>query len=311
MCFAIIQLPPGDYADAYAALVMTTGGAWASEEYLDMIRVRYGLDQPIWVQYWRWVKGFPRGDFGIAMSFSGATVAELLKERLPLTIFLNLLALFFAEALALPIGLYSATHKYSISDYLLTFLAFIGISIPGFLLGVFIIGASVFWFDATYMGSLFSIQFLGAPWSLAKFIDFLKHLPPPVIAIGIAQTSNTMRIMRANTLDVLNQPFIQTARAKGLKESAVLWKHCARVSLNPIISRVGVYLPEILAIEMLVSIILNLQTIGPLFYKSLISQDMYLAGTILLVIAVLLIVGNLIADVMLSWIDPRIRLELK
>lgn len=311
MCFVIIQLPPGDYADAYAALVMTTGGGWASEAHLDMIRERYGLDQPIWVQYWRWVKGFPRGDFGIAMSIDGATVADLLKERLPLTIFLNLFALLFAEAIALPIGLYSATHKYSISDYLLTFLAFIGISIPGFILGVFIIGASVFWFGSTYLGSLFSIEFLGAPWSLAKFIDFLKHLPPPVIAIGIAQTSNTMRIMRANTLDVLNQPFIQTARAKGLKESVVQWKHCARVSLNPIISRVGVYLPEILAIEMLVSIVLNLQTIGPLFYQSLISQDMYLAGTILLVIAVLLIVGNLIADVVLSWIDPRIRLELK
>lgn len=311
ICFVIIQLPPGDYADAYAALVMTTGGGWASEAYLDMIRVRYGLDQPIWVQYWRWVKGFPKGDFGIAMSVDGATVAGLLKERLPLTIFLNLFALLFAEAIALPIGLYSATHKYSISDYLLTFLAFIGISIPGFILGVFIIGASVFWFGSTYMGSLFSIQFLGDPWSLAKFIDFLKHLPPPIIAIGIAQTSNTMRIMRGNTLDVLNQPFIQTARAKGLKESVVQWKHCARVALNPIISRVGVYLPEILAIEMLVSIVLNLQTIGPLFYQSLISQDMYLAGTILLVIAVLLIVGNLIADVVLSWIDPRIRLELK
>jgi len=311
MCFVIIQLPPGDYADAYAALVMTTGGSWASEAQLDMIRERYGLDQPIWVQYWRWVKGFPRGDFGIAMSIDGATVADLLKHRLPLTIFLNFFALLFAEAIALPIGLYSATHKYSIPDYLLTFLAFIGISIPGFILGVFIIGASVFWFDSTYLGSLFSIQFLGVPWSLAKFIDFLKHLPPPIIAIGIAQTSNTMRIMRANTLDVLNQPFIQTARAKGLKESVVQWKHCARLSLNPIISRVGVYLPEILAIEMLVSIVLNLQTIGPLFYQSLISQDMYLAGTILLVIAVLLIVGNLVADVVLSWIDPRIRLELR
>lgn len=312
ICFGIIQLPPGDYADAYAALVATTGGGWASQEQLDMIRVRYGLDQPVWVQYWRWVKGFPRGDFGVAMSFSGAPpVADLLKERLPLTIFLNLFALLFAEAIALPIGLYSATHKYSISDYLLTFLAFIGISVPGFILGVFIISASIFWFDSTYMGSLFSIQFLGVPWSLARFIDFLKHLPPPIIAIGIAQTSNTMRIMRANTLDVLNQPFIQTARAKGLKESVVLWKHCTRVSLNPIISRVGVYLPEILAIEMLVSITLNLQTIGPLFYQSLIAQDMYLAGTILLVIAILLIVGNLIADVVLSWIDPRIRLELK
>ena len=227
-----------------------------------------------------------------------------------MTIFINLCALFFALMIALPIGLYSATHKYSLLDYLLTFVAFIGIAIPGFILAVLIIAISIFWMDSSYVGRLYSNEFIGAPWDLAKVIDFLKHLPAPIIAIGVAQTSNTMRIMRGNMLDVLKQPFIQTARAKGLSEPGVHWKHASRIAINPIISRIGVYLPEIIATEMLVSIVLNLNTIGPLFYDSLISQDMYLAGTILLVISIILVIGNLIADVVLALTDPRIRFEL-
>ena len=310
LCFGIIQLPPGDYADAYAALATTTGGGSVSKEYVEQLRERYGLDQPFWIQYWRWVKGFPQGDFGIAMSLQGTPVVDLLKERLPMTLFLNICALIFALMIALPIGLYSATHKYSLLDYLLTFIAFIGIAIPGFILAVFIITISIFWFDSTYIGRLYSNQYIGEPWNLDKIIDFLKHLPVPIIAIGIAQTSNTMRIMRGNMLDVLKQPFIQTARAKGLSEPVVNWKHAARIAINPIISRIGVYLPEIIATEMLVSIVLNLNTIGPLFYDSLMAQDMYLAGTILLVISIILVLGNLIADIALALSDPRIRYEL-
>ncbi len=310
ICFGIIQLPPGDYADAYAVLATTTGGGTVSKEYIEQLRERYGLDQPFWIQYWKWVKGFPEGDFGIAMSLQGTPVADLLKERLPMTLFINIWALFLALMIALPIGLYSATHKYSLLDYFLTFIAFIGIAIPGFILAVFILAVSIFWLDASYIGRLYSNEFIGAPWDMAKIIDFLKHLPVPIIAIGVAQTSNTMRIMRGNMLDVLKQPFIQTARAKGLSESAVNWKHAARIAINPIISRIGVYLPEIIATEMLVSIVLNLNTIGPLFYDSLISQDMYLAGTILLVISIILVIGNLIADVALALTDPRIRYEL-
>ena len=310
LCFGIIQLPPGDYADAYAALATTTGGGSVSKEYVEQLRERYGLDQPFWIQYWRWVKGFPQGDFGIAMSLQGTPVVDLLKERLPMTLILNICALIFALMIALPIGLYSATHKYSLLDYLLTFIAFIGIAIPGFILAVFIITISIFWFDSTYIGRLYSNEYIGEPWNLDKIIDFLKHLPVPIIAIGIAQTSNTMRIMRGNMLDVLKQPFIQTARAKGLSEPVVNWKHAARIAINPIISRIGVYLPEIIATEMLVSIVLNLNTIGPLFYDSLIAQDMYLAGTILLVISIILVLGNLIADIALALSDPRIRYEL-
>jgi peptide/nickel transport system permease protein len=310
LCFGIIQLPPGDYADAYAAVAASTGGGSVSKEYLEQIRERYGLDQPFWIQYWRWVKGFPEGDFGIAMSLQGTPVADLLKERLPMTLFLNFTALIFALMIALPIGIYSATHQYSLLDYLLTFIAFIGIAIPGFILAVFIIAISIFWFDSSYIGRLYSNEFIGKAWNMDKIIDFLKHLPVPIIAIGIAQTSNTMRIMRGNMLDVLKQPFIQTARAKGLSEPVVNWKHAARIAINPIISRIGVYLPEIIATEMLVSIVLNLNTIGPLFYDSLIAQDMYLAGTILLVISIILVLGNLIADVALALSDPRIRYEL-
>lgn len=310
VCFGIIQLPPGDYADAYAAVAASTGGGSVSKEYIEQIRERYGLDQPFWIQYWRWVKGFPEGDFGIAMSLQGTPVTYILKERLPMTLFLNFSALIFALLIALPIGVYSATHQYSILDYILTFIAFIGIAIPGFILAVFIITISIFWFDSTYIGRLYSNEFIGEVWNMDKIIDFLKHLPVPIIAIGIAQTSNTMRIMRGNMLDVLKQPFIQTARAKGLSEASVNWKHAARIAINPIISRIGVYLPEIIATEMLVSIVLNLNTIGPLFYDSLIAQDMYLAGTILLVISIILVLGNLIADVVLALTDPRIRYEL-
>ncbi len=296
ICFGLIQLPPGDYADAYAALASSTGGGNVSTEYIQQIRERYGLDQPFWIQYWKWVKGFPE--------------ADILKERLPMTLFINFWALVFALCIALPIGLYSATHKYSLLDYLLTFIAFIGIAIPGFILAVIIIAISIFWLDSTYIGKLYSNEFIGKPWNFDKTIDFLKHLPAPIIAIGIAQTSNTMRIMRGNMLDVLRQPFIQTARAKGLSENAVNWKHGARIAINPIISRIGVYLPEIIATEMLVSIVLNLNTIGPLFYDSLIAQDMYLAGTILLVISVILVLGNLLADILLAVSDPRIKYEL-
>ena len=212
--------------------------------------------------------------------------------------------------IALPIGLYSATHKYSILDYILTLIAFIGIAIPGFILAVLIIAISICYFDSAYIGRLYSNEFIGKEWNYDKIIDFLKHLPVPIIAIGIAQTSNTMRIMRGNMLDVLKQPFIQTARSKGLSENAVNWKHAARIAINPIISRIGVYLPEIIATEMLVSIVLNLNTIGPLFYDSLISQVMYLAGTILLVISVILVIGNLLADIVLAISDPRIKHEL-
>ena len=308
ICFMIIQLPPGDYLTSYAALVQSRGGM-ASQQLLDQLRDRYGLGEPVWVQYWRWISGFPKGDFGIAMSFNNAPVIDLLKERIPLTFILNFLALLFVELIAIPIGLFSANHKYSPMDYFLTFLAFIGISIPGFLIALLVIFFSLFVFNTNYIGGLFSTEFMGAPWTWGKVLDFLKHLPVPIVAIGIAGTANTMRIMRSNHLDVLSQPYIQTARAKGVKENIVQTKHALRISINPIISRVGVYLPEILATEMLVSIVLNLKTIGPLFYQALTSQDMYLAGTILLVIAGLLIAGNLMADILLAWSDPRIRYD--
>jgi peptide/nickel transport system permease protein len=308
ICFLIIQLPPGDYITSYAALVANRGGV-ASQQLLDVLRSRYGLEQPVYVMYWKWIIGFPKGDFGIAMSLSDTPVSELLRERIPLTLILNFLAFIFAVGIAIPIGVYSATHKYTFMDYFLTFLAFIGISIPGFLLALIIIFVSVFYLDSTYIGSLFSPEYISAPWSWARVLDFIKHLPAPIVAIGVAGTSNTMRIVRGNMLDILNQQYIQTARAKGLKEGRVLTRHALRIAINPIISRVGVYLPEILATEMLVSIVLNLRTIGPTFYQALIAQDMYLAGTILLVISVLLIVGNLLADIALAWSDPRIRYD--
>lgn len=306
VCFAIIQLPPGDYVTNYATQLQNMGVV-ASEDVLEALRRQYGLGQPVHIQYLKWVDGFPRGDFGFSMAYAHYPVSKLIGERFVLTVAISLATLFISWGLAIPIGVYSATHRYTTADYVLGFVGLVGIAVPSFLLALALLFVSVFYLNAETVGGLFSPQFMDAPWSWAKLVDFLKHLPIPLLVIGLGGTAGTMRVMRGNLLDILDMQYVQTARAKGLKERVVIWKHAVRIAINPLISRLGMYFPELFAGTLIVSVVLDLPTIGPMFLRALLAQDMYLAGTILLFSAALLIVGNLVADVLLALTDPRIR----
>ena len=308
VCFLIIQLPPGDWVTNYATQLYQMGET-TSEEVLEALRRQYGLGQPVYVQYLKWVSGFPRGDFGISMAYGNRPVSGLIGERFLLTVGISLATLALSWGIAIPIGVYSATHKYGVADYALSFVALVGVAIPSFLLALALLFVSVFFFNSPTVGGLFSPQYADAPWTLAKFVDFLKHLPIPLLVIGLGGTAGTMRTMRGNLLDILDMQFIQTARAKGLKERVVIWKHAVRIAINPLISRLGMYFPELFAGTVIVSIVLDLPTIGPMFLRALQGQDMYLAGTILFFSAALLIFGNLVADVVLAVTDPRIRYD--
>ncbi len=303
--FVIIQLPPGDWVTNLAVQLRSQGGA-ASMEALQALRDRYGLDEPVYKQYLMWVAGFPRGDFGIAMSFHDTPVAEIVGPRLVMSLVLSLSTLFVVLGIAIPFGIQAAVHKNSVLDYALSFFAFVSLSIPHFVTALAILFVSVFYFNVQTLGGLYSPEYIGAPWTWDKILDMLRHMPAPMLAIGLGGLAGTMRIMRGNLLDVLSQQYIETARAKGLRERVVVYKHAARIAVNPIISRVGIHLPEIIGGEVIVSVILSLPTLGPLFLRSIIAQDMYLAGTILILFGMILLIGNLIADIVLAWSDPRI-----
>lgn len=304
--FVIINLPPGDYLTAKITELELQGDT-TSREYLEQLRGYYGLDKPLYTQYFLWVSRFIKGDFGISFEYN-KPVRELIGERLALSVLLSIFAMIFTWIVAIPIGVYSATHQYSIGDRFFTFLSFIGMATPGFLLALVLLVLVLFRFETSLLG-LFSPQYVNAPWSFWKFVDLLKHLWLPVIIIGFSGTGSLIRIMRGNLLDILGQPYIFVARAKGLEESKVIWRYAVRVAINPLISIAGMSLPGIIGGEMLTSIVLNLPTTGPLFYRALQVQDMYLAGTFLMLITIFLVIGNLIADITLAWVDPRIRYE--
>ncbi len=306
--FIIIQLPPGDYLDQKIAQMEQQFGDSSSIAQADALRHRYGLDKPMPQRYLHWVSGFLRGDFGESFRYE-REVKELIWERLGFTVLLSLGSLVFIYLTAIPIGIYSATHKYHWSDNLVTFLAFFGMSLPGFLIALAVIVIVYKLFGVPLFG-LFSPYYQSQPgWSIGKVGDLFKHLWVPIVVISLNGTAGLMRVMRGNLLDVLGEPFVRTARAKGLKESAVVVKHAARIAINPLISMFGMSLPEIVSGTTIVSIVANLPTVGPLLLQALQDQDMYLAGTILLFLSLLLIVGNLLADIALAWADPRIRYE--
>jgi peptide/nickel transport system permease protein len=305
--FMIIQLPEGDYLTQKIAELEQQFGDSSSVAQADALRKRYWLDRPMWEQYWRWISGFVRGDFGQSFRYD-REVNELIWERLAYTLVISIGALIFTYALAIPIGIYSATRKYGLVDNALTFASFLGMSLPAFLLALALMVVAFQYFDTPLFG-LFSQRYEEAPWSMAKLGDLAKHLWIPVIVVAINGTAGLMRIMRGTLLDVLGQPFIQTARAKGLKERVVVTKHAARIAINPLISILGMSLPDILSGATIVSIVLGLPTVGPLLLRALLDQDMYLAGTITMMFSILLIIGNLLADVALAWADPRIRYD--
>lgn len=306
LSFIIIQLPPGDFVDAYISNLSASGSGISADQ-AKQLRADYALDQPVYVQYWRWMRQMARGDLGMAMEWQ-RPVTEVIGDRLWLTIVVSLAAVLLTWVLALPIGIYSAVRPYSAFDYLFTLLGFLGLAIPSFLLGLLVLYFGFVFFNAN-IGGLFSPEYLDAPWGGGKVVDLLKHLPVPAIILGIASMAQAIRIMRANLLDELRKPYVVTARAKGLSEWRAIWKYPVRVALNPFASTIGYTLPYVVSGSIIVSLVLGLPTVGPLLLRSLIAQDMFLAGAIVLLLGVLTVIGTLVSDLLLMWIDPRIRTE--
>ena len=282
-------------------------GDTGARRIIEQWRERYGLDKPMYMQYWIWISNFVKGDFGRSFEHE-RPVVDLIGERLTMTVLVSLSTLIFTWMVAIPIGIYSATRQYSLGDQVFSFLGYIGMSLPNFLMALIIMYLSVVHLGWS-VGGLFSPEFQGAPWSWAKFVDFLKHLWIPVIVLGTAGTAGLIRVMRSAMLETLGQQFVQTARAKGLAEYLVIYKHTVRVAINPLITMLGYTFPAILSGDAITAVILNLPTIGPLLLRALEVQDMYLAGTILVFLSLFLVIGNLVADILLGVVDPRIRYE--
>ncbi len=302
--FIIIEAPPGDYMDAYVNNLISQQQAVDPAE-IAALRARYGLDASWSVRYIQWMEGILQGDLGRSLEWN-QPVTKLIAARLPWSLAISLLSLVFAYALAIPIGLYSATHKYSPGDYIFTLIGFLGLAIPNFLLALIILWLYFTWTGNVAVG-LFSDEYLVAPWSFAKLIDLLQHIWLPALIVGTAGTAGLIRIMRANLLDELGKPYVMVARSKGLPENKVLYKYPFRIAMNPIASTIGWTLPQLVNGELLASLVLGLPTIAPLFVGALLSQDMFLAGSIVLILSLLTVIGTLISDIILAWLDPRIR----
>jgi peptide/nickel transport system permease protein len=277
-----------------------------SAEEAQALREQLGLNQPIGVQYAKWMGLIMTGNFGMAMEW-GRPVADVIGDRLTLTMVISIAAILFTWGIALPIGIFSAVKPYSFLDYAFTVIGFIGLAIPGFLLALVVMYIGFAYFGAN-VGGLFSPDFAEAPWSWARTWDLIKHLPIPAIVLGVAGTAQLIRIMRSNLLDELRKPYVMTARARGLPESRVVMRYPVRVALNPFISTIGYLLPYVVSGSIIVSLVLSLPTVGPLLLKALIAQDMFLAGTIILLLGVMTVIGTFISDLLLMWVDPRIRL---
>jgi len=308
VAFVIIQLPPGDFLTSYLAQLEAQGTS-VDEAVIASLRKRYDLDLPIYQQYFKWIWKMFHGDFGRSFAWN-KPVSELIGERLPLTVTLSLFTLIFTYMVAIPIGIYSATHQYSIGDYVFTGIGFAGLATPNFLFALILMFLFYKYFGIS-VGGLFSPQYVEAPWSVDKFIDMLKHLPIPIIVIGTAGTAGLIRVMRGCLLDELRKQYVITARAKGVAERSLLFKYPVRVAINPIVSTIGWTLPGIVSGETITAIVLSLPTTGPLLFRALMNQDMYLAGSTIMFLSFLTVIGTLISDILLVWIDPRIRYEKK
>jgi len=305
--FVIIQLPPGDFVDAYIAATSSTGGQVSLAE-AEALRIQFGLDQPMYIQYFSWVSGVVQGNFGFSVEWR-RPVSEVIGDRLWMTVIISIFAIILSWGLALPIGIYSAVRQYSFGDYTFTFIGFFGLAIPNFLLALVILYFSFVLFGAN-VGGLFSPEYQLAPWTWGKVWDLAKHLPLPGLILALAGTAQLIRIMRANLLDELHKPYVTTARAKGMRERQVILKYPVRAALNPFASTIGYLFPFVVSGSIIISVVLSLPTVGPLLLRSLVAQDMHLAGTIVLMLGVLTVIGTLISDLVLMWVDPRLRSEL-
>lgn len=304
--FLIIQLPPGDYVSSYIANLSEQGGSIAASE-AENLRKSYGIDRPLYVQYAKWMSQLVRGNMGYSFEWE-MPVRALLSERLQLTFVLALASVAFTWVVAIPIGIVSAVKQYSWFDYLATGFGFLGLSVPDFLLALVLLYISFAWFGLS-VGGLFSEQYVVAPWSVGRALDLLKHLWIPVLILGTSGTAQLVRIMRANLLDELRKPYVVTARAKGLPEWKLVLKYPVRLALNPAISLTGYILPYLVSGSIIVSVVLNLPTVGPILLRALVSQDMFVAGAIIMMVGSLTVLGTLISDLLLVWVDPRIKFE--
>lgn len=305
VAFAIIQLPPGDFLTSYLTNLAADGDT-SSQEIVERLRENYGLDQPIYVQYGKWMGNILfKGDFGQSFEWN-RPVEEVVWSRMNTTLLLSVATLMVTWMIALPIGVYSAVKQYSPGDYLATLVGFIGVAVPDFLISLVLMYIAFKYFNQS-VGGLFSPEYENAPWSFAKVLDLLSHLWLPVVIIGLSGTASLIRVMRANLLDELRKPYVVAARARGLPEWKVILKYPTRVALNPFISTVGWVLPTLVSGSIIVAVVLSLPTAGPLLLRSLLSQDMYLAGAFILLLSVLTMLGTLASDVLLALVDPRIR----
>lgn len=306
LIFTIIQLPPGDYFETYIAELQAQGEAVDSAR-IQFLREQYGLDKPVWERYVDWIGGMLHGDFGYSFEYE-RPVSELIGSRIFLTMLLSFATIVFTWLVAFPIGIYSATHRYSWGDYGFTFLGLLGLAVPNFLLALVMMYLANVWFGVS-IGGLMDARYIGQPMSMEKFGSILQHMIIPVIVIGTSGTAGMIRRVRANLLDELQKQYVITARAKGVPPLKALLKYPFRMSLNFFIADIGHILPMVISGAEVVAIVLSLQTTGPLLISALQSQDMYLAGSFLMMLAVLTVIGMLVSDVLLALLDPRIRLE--
>lgn len=307
VAFIIIQLPPGDYLTSYIAN-LSASGEQVEEHVIEALNERFGLDQPIYIQYVKWITNIiTKGDFG--QSFAWRTPVEnLIWGRLGLTILISVATLIFTWIIAFPVGIYSAVNKYSLGDYIATFFGFLGLAVPNFLLALVLMYIAFKYFNQS-VGGLFSPEYVDAPWSMEKVLDLIGHLWIPMLILGTAGAASLIRIMRANLLDELGKPYVRTARAKGLPEWKVILKYPVRVALNPFVSTAGWLLPTLVSGSIIVATVLSLPTTGPMLLSALTTQDMYLAGAFILLLSILTMIGTLVSDILLAALDPRIRFD--
>lgn len=303
--FFVMELPPGDFVDSRIKQLIDMK-VDVTEAVIANIRHRYGLDVPAYKRYWMWITNFVQGDLGYSLAWQ-MPVRDLLLSRFALTAVLSIATLLFTWAVAFPIGIYSAVKQYSLADFFWTFVGFIGLAIPNFLIALVLMYISFTYFPDVDIGGLFSREFQRAAWSWPKFIDFLAHLWIPIIVIGTAGTAGLIRVVRANLIDELKKPYVVMARSKGLSEVRTVLKYPVRIALNPFFSTVGWILPSIIAGETIVAIVLGLPTAGPLLLEAVKSQDMQLAGAYIMLSATLVVIGTLVSDIILVIVDPRIR----
>jgi peptide/nickel transport system permease protein len=304
--FVIIQLPPGDYLTTYVNNLRTSG-IELDEAQIEALTVQFGLDKPLYEQYYRWIHNIVVNR-NLGWSFQwNSSVNEVLAGRLPITIALSLSSLIVVWIVAIPIAVISATHQYSVFDYFFTFIGFIGIATPSFLLALVAVWVLYALTGYTVTG-LFAKEFLGAAWSWAKFVNMMSNAWLPIVIVAVAGTAGLIRVLRATLLDELRKQYVITARSKGLTENRVLFKYPIRIAMNPIFSTIGWLLPSLVSGQVIVAIVLNLQTVGPVLLRATLAQDMYLTGSIVLILSSLTVIGTFISDLLLAWLDPRIRL---